>query len=254
MSDVALQTTKRTQTGKAVKVLRNQGLVPGIIYGQGKAAVAVQTDAKKLHKIYHQAGTSKLVNTKVDDEEAISTLFYDVQQDPLTQQILHFDLYKVKADEAIHTEVPLHFTGDSEAVIVHQAELMKNLESVEVSALPKDLPENIEVDISVLKAIGDSLNVGDLNIPAGVEVLVESETLVVKAEAQRETTEEELAEIEEDAEEAVEAEHGGAADEEGEEGAEEDGAKKDDKKDDKPIASGAEPKPEAGEPADKKAA
>jgi len=226
MANVALKAAKRSLMGKALKDLRAKGLVPGVMYGQGKEALALEADVKELTRVYHEAGTSKLVNVEMGEDKPQSVLFYDVQTDAVSQKILHFDLYTVKMDEKIHTEVPLHFIGDAPAVITHNAELVKNVESVEIEALPKDLPENIEVDISVLENFGDSITIADLKIPEGVEIDVDPEVMVIKAEEQRETSEEDFEEIAEDAEAQVESEHGGEESAEGEEPAEGDGKTK----------------------------
>src|SRR5688500_18970800 len=101
MPEVNLAAAKRTAVAKQLPALRAQGVVPGVVYGQGKEPTLIQTDAKFLEKIYHQAGTSKLVKLAVAEEQPKNVLFHEVQIDPLSRQIMHFDLYTVKMDEKI---------------------------------------------------------------------------------------------------------------------------------------------------------
>lgn len=217
MSELKLKVGKREQLGKAAAGLRKLGTIPGVVYGQGKPATPIAVSERDLERAYNQAGTSKLVELDIAGEAAKNVLFHEVQHDPLTHKILHFDLYSVRMDQEITTEVPLHFIGDSEAVHQFQAVLVKTLETVEIEALPKDLPEHIEVDIGKLAELEDALFVKDLPVPVGVKILNEPEEMVVKAEAPQETTEADI-EAEKAADEAaaaaaeaeVEAEHGGA--------------------------------------------
>lgn len=204
MQKVVLKTSKRTASGKKIHKLRQDGFIPGIVYGQGNDPVLVQVDEKVLGNAYQQAGTSKLVELEIDQEKPKNVLFHEVQLDPLTQRLLHFDLYTVRMDEKIKTEVPLYFT--EEAPVVHEegAVLLKNLEAVEVEALPANLPENIEVNLAVIQEIGQAIHIKDLNVPEGVTILGDPEELIVKADPPR--SEEELAELEEELEEGVESE------------------------------------------------
>ncbi|MBI4100936.1 50S ribosomal protein L25, partial [Candidatus Microgenomates bacterium] len=115
MQEVKLKTAQREVQGKAVKGLRQSGQVPGIVYGQGKDAMVVQADARSLEKAFQQAGTSKLITLEIEGVPPTNVLFHEVQHDPLSQRILHFDLYKVKMDEKIKTEVPIYLVGDAPA-------------------------------------------------------------------------------------------------------------------------------------------
>lgn len=244
--EMTLKSAKRTQVGKATQTLRARGVIPGVVYGQGKEATMIQADERALNQAYQEAGTSKLVDLTIEGEEPKTVLFHDVQHDHLGKNIIHFDLYTVKMDEEIQTEVPIRFVGESPVVYEQNAVLLKNLETIEVKALPGNLPENIEVDISEITEMEQSIVVKDLTIPEGVEVLTESEEMVAKAEAPREEEEEE--ELPPEGAEAamVEAEHGGEAATEGEEGetGEETGEGKEKGKPEAEAAEKPEPKEE----------
>lgn len=209
MQDVKLKSSVRKLAGKKLKDLRQKGLVPGVVYGQGKPSMPIEVTEKELQSAYTRAGTSKLVELDIAGEKAKNVLFHEVQIDPISRRIKHFDLYNVRMDEKIKTEVPLNFVGEAPAEHQLQALILKPLEAIEIEALPKDLPENIEVDISILDEIDKSITVGDLKIPEGVQVITDKDELVAKVEPPREEEEEPEEEIsEEEAVAAVGAEHG----------------------------------------------
>ncbi len=212
MQSITLKSKERKVRGKKNSALRAQGSVPGVVYGQGKTTAIIDVDNKELDKIYHEAGTSRLIELVVDDKPPVNVLFHDVQVNPLSQQITHFDLYTVKMDEKIKTEVPLQFTGEAPAVHSLNAILVKNLEEIEIETLPGNLPEKIEVNLDSLVEIGQSIAVGDLKMPEGVSLVTDAEEMIVKTDPPR--TEEELEQldevVEEGAEAEVESEHGSA--------------------------------------------
>ncbi|MFI5240762.1 MAG: 50S ribosomal protein L25 [Candidatus Saccharimonadia bacterium] len=211
MDTIHLSATKRTEKGKKVLALRKSGFVPAVMYGHGQASEPITLDAKELEKIYAIAGSNKIVDLKITGDKDINVLFHDVQHDSRTGLIIHADLYLVRMDEKIRTEVPLRFTGESTAVYQLEGTLFKNLEMLEIEALPADLPEAIEVDISILDDFEKTIHVSDLVIPPKVELLTDIEELVAKVEEPR--SEEELAELDAEVGEAVPE---GVADEEAE--------------------------------------
>lgn len=231
MQSVTLNAQERKLRGKKLSSLRTSGNIPGVVYGQGKTTAVIEVNGKELEKIYHEAGTSRLIELKIDSNTPVNVLFHDVQVSPLSQQIIHFDLYTVKMDEKIKTEVPLSFTGEAPAVHSLNAILVKNLEEIEIETLPGNLPEKIEVNLDELEEIGQSIAVGDLKMPEGVTLITDTEEMIVKTDPPR--SEEELEELDEAVEEGAEAEvaseHGG---EEGdtEEGTEGDTGKNDTEK------------------------
>lgn len=194
MEKILLKANKREASGKANRQLRQQGIVPAVIYGHGlKSATSIQIDGKQLESIYQKAGGNKIIGIKIDDATVKNGLFQDVQRDPISGALTHADLYLVSMDEKIETEVPLHFIGESVAVYQQEGTLVKALETVEVEALPADLPESFEVDISVLDDFEKEIRVSDLKIPEGVTLLTDVEELVAKVEPPR--SDEEMAEL-----------------------------------------------------------
>lgn len=210
MDKFTLTATKREELGKKVTKLRALGIVPAVVYGHGKQAETISLDGKVVEKVFARVGTNKIVGLKIGDGKDQNALFYEVQHDGRTGAIIHADLYLVRMDEKIRTEVPLHYVGESTAVYQQEGVLLKNLESVEIEALPANLPELIEVDISIFDDFEKSIHVSDLVIPDGVTLITDPEELVTKVEAPR--SEEELAEL--DAEVVEELPEGAAEDDE----------------------------------------
>ncbi len=185
MDKIVLELHKRTEKGKANAKLRAEGMTPGVVYGHGAEPESVKVPTKELTKVFNQAGWSKIIGLKIDGTRQTNALIQDVQHNPLTGGINHADFYLVRMDEKLETEVPLHFIGESTAVYQMEGTLVKTMETLEVRALPGDLPESIEVDISVLDDFEKTIHVSDLKVPKGVEVLADPEELVVKVDAPR---------------------------------------------------------------------
>lgn len=193
MDKITLKLETRSERGKANKALRAAGFTPVVAYGTGKESQALKANARELAKVYNQAGESKIIGIKVDDTTAKNALFHDVDLDPLTGAITHADLLTIRMDEKIRTEVPIRIVGESTAVYQDEGTLVTPLDAVEVEALPADLPEAIEVDISILDDFEKSLHVKDLVVAGGVTILAEPEELVAKVDPPR--TDEELEDL-----------------------------------------------------------
>lgn len=205
MEKITLKATSREITGKKVKNLRLQGLVPAVMYGKDKKGQSVQIDAKDFMKAYEKAGSSALIDLTVDDKNAGKVLIQDVQFDPVLDTPMHVDLYTIKMDEEITTQIPIKFVGESPAVEEQEGNFIANYDEVEVECLPGDLVSEIIVDISGLKTFDDNIKIADLNVPAGIKILDDAEQVVALVNPPR--SEEELAEME--AEAAADAEKAG---------------------------------------------
>lgn len=180
MSNLELEVKKRESGVKGKKQVDiKDNVIPAVVYGHGikNQSVAVQSVAFK--KIFKQAGTNTLVWLKVGSDEKQQVLIHDYQQDPVSSEFIHVDFYAVRMDEKIEADVPLKFFGVSGAVKDKGGVLVKNMEDIKVKCLPKDLPHEITVDLSVLKTFEDRIRVSDLSIGTGVEVLIEDKNLVV---------------------------------------------------------------------------
>jgi large subunit ribosomal protein L25 len=202
METVGLEAKKRTAKGKKIQGLRAEGMVPAVLYGHGVKSESLEVSSRILEKIYRQAGGSKIIALKIGEGRPKNVLIYDVQRGPVKGELTHVDFYAIKMDEELKAEVPLHFVGESTAVYQGEGTLVKGFETVEVECLPGDLPESIEVDISILDDFEKSITLEDLKIPKGVKLLEEDLTAsVAKIEAPR--SDEEMAELEEGVGETV---------------------------------------------------
>ncbi len=190
---MTIKLQSREVLGKANRGLRKAGTTPAVLYGHGTKSQAVSVVSKELEQTYAHAGGNRIVGLKVDDGKQTNALIHDVQLDSRTGHILHADFLVVRMDEKIKAEVPIHIVGESTAVYQQEGTLTRPIETIEVEALPADLPENIEVDISVLDDFEKNITVADLKTPSNVEVLTPPETLVATVTPPR--SDEELEEL-----------------------------------------------------------
>jgi large subunit ribosomal protein L25 len=191
-----LQAATRTQTGKgAARTLRREGKVPGVIYGHGRAAEAVTIDTAALAKtLLGINAATTILDVVVDGRAPVKALIREMQRDPLRPaQILHLDLYEVRADEQVTLEVPIHLVGIPDGVRNFGGVLDHSLREVEIEVLPADIPERVELDVTAL-TIGHSVFVRDIQIPKA-RILNDPDTPVATVVAPR--TEEAPAVVEE---------------------------------------------------------
>lgn len=197
MEKITLKAAKREITGNKVKELRRKGIMPVVLYGKEKKSESLQLGVKEFEKAYDKAGTSALVDLKVDENPETKILIQDVQFHPVTDVPIHADLYAIKMDEEITTEIPIKFVGVSPAVKDQEGNFIANYDAIEVECLPGDLIHEITVDISGLKTFEDQIKVSDLNIPEKIKVLVDKDEVVALVNPPR--SEEELEALEEEA-------------------------------------------------------
>ncbi|MGD9896563.1 MAG: 50S ribosomal protein L25 [Candidatus Methylacidiphilaceae bacterium] len=171
---VSLKAQQRSAVGRhRVRRLRAEGKVPAVLYGR-KGHVALEISARELVEALHGRGTEKvLIDLQVKDAENSQqklAFLQAIQEHPLTDRILHVDLHELSADEKIHTEVEVHPVGEPVGVRTGGGLLQAPIRHLRISCLPHDLPEAIPVDIEAL-GVGQSIHVGDIVPPAGVEFL-----------------------------------------------------------------------------------
>jgi large subunit ribosomal protein L25 len=162
----------RSDAGKgASRRLRRQGKIPGIMYGGGQAPTGVSFDANALHRnMAEEAFLSSILNVTLDGQ-TMQAIVRDYQPHPAKRAILHLDLQRIVATEKLRMTIPLHFVNEevSPGVKLGGGSVSHLLTELEVSCLPKDLPEYIEVDIGAMQ-LNDMLHIRDLKLPDGVEV------------------------------------------------------------------------------------
>lgn len=208
--EIALALKERDVTGKQVKHLRREGMIPAVIHDHGQASVVVMAPTLELTKTYKHAGKHHPVNLTVGKKNYLA-IIKDVDLDPKKNQLRHVVFNAIKQDQKVETEVPVHITGEIPAVKLGLM-LITNLDAVEIEALPKDLVDELEIDGSSLAEIGDKITVSQIKVPNGVTILSDPEHPVATIEE----TKEQISEAAE--EETPEGEEGEAA--EGSEGEE----------------------------------
>ncbi|HUF38085.1 MAG TPA: 50S ribosomal protein L25 [Anaerolineales bacterium] len=204
MSEVVLEAERRKVIGKQVKQLRAEGKLPAVIYGSGIEPTAITLNYLDTTRILRGVSASTLVTIKLEDEEH-TTLLRERQFDRIKRQMIHIDFLAVAMNVTLRTSVPIRLIGEAPAVEDYSAMIFAETESLEVEALPGDLPESIEVDISVLKTLGDNITLADLDLGPNVLILDNLDTVIATAIAgvSEEEEEEEEDVIEEGAEPEV---------------------------------------------------
>jgi large subunit ribosomal protein L25 len=222
---VKLEVTERTSLGSPEsRRLRKQGIVPGVLYGRSKP-VAIAVGERELRAaLTTPAGSHVVLDVAVDSGSSHSAILKDYQRDKVRGTITHIDLHEVRLDQPIQTAVVVTLVGEAagskEGGVLSQATTEVNVE-----ALPLEVPQHIEADVSALH-IGDSLRLADIEVPAGVTFLDDPEETVIASVTQPTRVEEPEVEEGEEGEGAAEGEEpaaeGEAAAEGGEEAASED--------------------------------
>lgn len=173
------------------------------LYGKDVKNQSLWVDYQEFNKVYDQAGESTVVDLVVDgDVEKHGVLISDVQTDPVNDQYRHIDFHQVKMDEEISAEVELTFIGESPAVKALGGVLVKSVDTVEVTALPADLPNEIVVDVSVIETFEDYIYAKDLKVSDKVKIELEPETVIALVAPPR--SEEELSSLNEKVEMDIE--------------------------------------------------
>ena len=174
-----LSVTKRSQAGSsAAGRLRRQGLVPAVLFGRGADSNALAVDAKAMRELLH-GGHNVVVRLSVEDggEDSPTVMMREIQRHPLTGALLNVDFQRISLTEKVQAQVSVTLVG--EAPGLKQGGVLDHvLREVEVEALPTDLSERIELDVSHLR-VGESLHVSDLVAPAGVAILADATDVVV---------------------------------------------------------------------------
>jgi large subunit ribosomal protein L25 len=225
MSEIVLNAETRTATGKKAKQTRTAGLVPGVYYSRGEAAINIQVVKPDLDPLVYTAETH-VIDLRIKDGAAKKCILRDVQYDPVTDLPVHFDLQGLKENENISLEIPVVLTGGIPVGVRDGGMIQHMIHKLKITCLPKDIPAKVEINVGNL-AINHSVHVRDLNIP-NVTIEEQADAAVVGVLPPTVTKEAEPAAVtEEAAKEPEVVGKGKKADEgEGAEGAKADAAKK----------------------------
>ena len=179
MKSLQLDVKKRIVTGRRVKNLRREHILPATVYGKTMKPMSIETYAEEFNRLFKQTGETGLITLTIDGETH-PVLVKQVQLDPVSNLPIHVEFYRVNLKEKIRAHVPIVVTGESQAVKEKTGTLLQLLSEVEVEALPTNLPENIEANISGLANVNSHIVVKELTVPIGVALLTDPEIMVVK--------------------------------------------------------------------------
>lgn len=180
MQEIKLSAKKREITGRKVKQLRAQGILPANVYGKKTKSLAVALDQKEFTKVFQEAGETGVVKLLVESEkEERPILIQNVQKDPVSDEPLHVDLRQIILTEKVTAQIPVELEAEAPAVQQKLGILIQIITELEVEALPMDLPEKFFVNISKLAKVGDEFTVKNLAVDRKKIDLKAEETLVL---------------------------------------------------------------------------
>lgn len=210
---INLTVEKREATSKLAD-LRAKGFIPAVFYGHKQAATSISVKEIDFMKAWKEAGESSVIHLTGADVD-LEVLIQDIDLDPVTDVVRHADFYVIEKGKKVTVHIPLEFTGVAPAVKDLGGILVKVLHEIEIEAMPKDLPHNLAVDVSVLATFEDRIFAKDIPLPAGVTYVGKQEEVVASiAQAVEEKVEETPVDLS-----AIEVEKKGKEVKEGEEAA-----------------------------------
>lgn len=184
---LTLNAEKRTVFGRKVKVLRRAATLPANIYGKKVKSVAIQVGMKEFKQTFEKSGETTIINLRLGKEKSSRhVLATNLQKDPVTDTPIHVDFHQVDITQKVKVAVPITIQGQSPAVKEKGAVLIRLLAELEVEALPQDLPDGIEVDISGLVEFDQSILVKDLKLDKKLTVLADQQEAVVMVQQPKE--------------------------------------------------------------------
>ncbi|HEY1390945.1 MAG TPA: 50S ribosomal protein L25 [Ktedonobacterales bacterium] len=209
---VTLNAERRTVLGKHVRHLRREGILPANIYGHQKESLPVQVNAHEIERMLKANGPTTLYRLVIAPEGKEETVIVrHITRQPATNIIQHIDFYHVKMTEPMRAKVPVRLVGEAPAVKLHDGVLIQSLDMAEVEALPAELPEALELDISDMDELNSSRHASALKVPRKVTLVTSEDEIVVSIQAPRVVVEEVPAAAEEAPAAAAEAAEGEAA-------------------------------------------
>ena len=180
MAEITVKAESRSDFGKnASRRLRHKGMVPAIVYGGKTGNVSVAVDPKALQKVLRsEAGRNAILKLEIAGEGATSAILKSWQVDPVRENFLHADFYRIAMDVALRVTVPIAIKGEARGVKTDGGILELVIRQIEIECLPGDIPEHIDVDVSDL-GLNQAIRVSDLPVTAKVKVLQNPDQVVI---------------------------------------------------------------------------
>jgi large subunit ribosomal protein L25 len=187
MAEIVVSAEGRTERGKnAARRLRAKGLIPAVVYGGKNDAVAVAVDPKTLQKVLRsETGRNTILKLEISGEGKTSAILKQWQVDPVRENFLHADFFRIAMDVALRVRVPVAVKGEARGVKTDGGILELIMRTIEVECLPGDIPERIEIDVADL-GIHDALRISSLQTNAKVKIMEDADQVVVHVIAVKE--------------------------------------------------------------------
>lgn len=194
MEKFFLTAQPRTELGKQNLALRDNRMIPAVLYGHGIDNQNLSVSDSDFRKVFAKAEQSGLIELTIGSAKPTMVIVHDLQRDPLTQEVSHIDFYQVKMDEKLTATVSLEFVGESRAEKELGANIVKSHDDVEIECLPTNLVQHLTVDLSMLNEIGDAIRYSDIKLPDGIDLVSEPDTVIVSVQEAKQVEEETPAE------------------------------------------------------------
>lgn len=172
-------TAQLRNTEEKTKDLRNNKIIPAVVYGKGTESMSIQMNYSDFLRLFRISGESHIINLKVGKKE-IEVLVHEIQREPVSGDFIHIDFYAITRWELLTTKINLNFVGES-AAAKEWALIEEHIKEIEVKCLPKNLVDNFEIDLSKLKEVGDSIRISDLDLWENFEIISNIEDVIVAA-------------------------------------------------------------------------
>ena len=189
METIILEAKAREITGKKVSELRDQEMIPGIVYGKKLEPINISLSSKEFTKIFKQAGDTSVIDLKIDNEKAHKVLIQNVDYTPTRDRITHVELLAISLTDKVKVGVPVVLINTENPEKLG-GNLILNLDEIEVEALPNDLPHQIEIDCSVFTEFGHTIYVKDLKLDSKLKIHEDPETPIVSFDEPEQAEEE----------------------------------------------------------------
>ncbi len=177
----------KQREGKKPRQLRRDGFVPATLYGPGQDSENVQVDAKEFSRL-PVAAYSHMIELDFGTKANVNAVIRHVQRRSINHNLMHVEFYRVRLDRKLTMSVPLKFVGTSEAVVLG-GQLQENYQEAEIESFPGDIPDFLEVDLSLITEIEGAIHFADLKVSDKIKILNPADEIIAKVTAPRAVTE-----------------------------------------------------------------
>lgn len=195
---IVLKAEQREEMGRKMRSASKDN-IPAVIYGVGMESSVIWVDQSEFMNAFHDAGKNTVIELKVGKNDVLNVLVHEYQVDPINNDVIHIDFMQVRMDKVVEAEVPVVFVGESAAVKGLGGTLVKAVDVIDVRALPADLPNKIELDLSKIATFDDHITTEDIKFDGKVELVIEEEKIIASVSAPRTAAEMEALDEEVDA-------------------------------------------------------